>query len=1255
MNSNSKMSADALLEEALRAVDGTSAGSDDFPMPKAAEMDGLPSPRIASPAGLPSPKPVPAGGLPSPKIVPAAGLPSPKPAAAGLPSPKPSVPAGGLPSPKIVPAAGLPSPKPVSAEGLPSPKSVPASGLPSPKPAVGGLPSPKSVPAAGGDGFPSLKSPAQDDFPSLQANANAEYDALEQAMGSRMGRRGTVALGSFSLDDDEPVMHQSGGSFQKGMENLDMDAPKVRLGNEPPSVHSGHAFANGFEPSHDFDNDSGLPLNDDPLGLDRGYAAPQPEQSHGSFDDVLGLFGDEAPVASAPVSPRPAAVTPVASAPVPPRPAAPVPPSPAVPVAPVASAPVPPMPVAPVPPVAAPAGLAGGELAEVIDAEEEAEGELFELDTIRKDGQGLARPMAEAERSKVVQEDGQKRKKKLMIIAGSCVAAIALLCVIGYVVLGVLDERKTEAQNAVPVVQEEKVVVSWDVVGQDRLFFYQMFNKRARERLKQSDVGAEERSELQGKLLLNGAFALVRYGEVFKGLVPTLDGEAEAASAAGSDWETLGAWAWGMMRGNEELTAKLASKLPSGDAFDELRATAEFAAAFAAWKLEDQTFAQRMDTGKQILKAHADTASSLPLAAWMHAETLNRLGRYEDAIAVLEKVKVEEEGEMFPSGVVYLMAQTFLKLDQIKRASECVDRLLKSADESEKRLYEKLRLTCDMSQKPWGEMSDVVKKYISDNKGDLNELLFISHQCGRVNRSLECRGLFSNVLDEDQRNLSVRKAYLDSYLASLSYRALIRPDGGLIRPQLEALLRVVEEGIVLAPEDIDLWKTKALVAYAQKDYETSLRAIDEVERGKDMLWFGRFLRELMTYETSDNANKASTGQRLKKFANDVLEPEESIPLAQALAYVGELSAAHQILERAMLIYPEDTLILDDYYENALALKDIQLSANILDRMRKRGALLSYYEYEYARLIEQLGDIDTALEKMVFLVDQTKNDPNYEFLAYVGELFLKQGKCDNALPYFTKALAVNPNDPRTRYNKGQCLYKNKKYDEALIEFNEAATQDETNHMYDLWIGQALAGLQQMSEAHRAFTAVIDSYVGIPVEKLSEQDVYILSEAHYFRAEIRKLQSRRSEARDDYLEALKFRSNERRYLTGYGIYLYENGNIKECIDTVTKIESLQAETMDSVLYFVRGLSRLKLNKPQEAVVDLEKARRAGYAEREESGVMGVREPAELYERLGYLYRDLGRKEEARQTLRLFLEKTTALSPSARREVQGELEKI
>ncbi|MBQ9242498.1 MAG: tetratricopeptide repeat protein [Proteobacteria bacterium] len=1200
MNFNPKMSADALLEDALRAVDGTSADrSDELPMPKSSGAPG---------AGLPSPKINGAASLPSPKINGAAGL----------------------PSPKINGAAGLPSPKINGAAGLPSPKINGAAGLPSPKGSV--------------DAFPSPKPAAVDDFPSLRApGGDASLNALEHAVSQRVGRRGTMALGSFSLDDaleDDLPSARPGRGGQHGLDRPDLDVPKVRLGKEPPSVHSGHVMADGHEPVHDFDNDSGLPLNDDPLGLGAGRAQPQ-----SGFDDILGLLGNEG--SPAPAEPGVPLARTVPLAPTAAAPKAPV--AAAAPKTPVAAA-------APKAPArAVPDAAAGGGIVEAPASEEEAEGELFELDTIRKDGQGLARPMTEADPAQVAKNESMKRQKKIMVVAGICVLAIGVLLFIGYMVLGILDKRAEEAMNAAPVVQQDKVVVNWDIVNQDRLFFYQTFNKRARERLAQADVGGDERAELQGKLLLNGALALVRNGEVFKMLVQTLDTEAEKLQASGNEWEILGAWAWGKMRGNEALFSKLAEKLPSGEAFDDYKATIEFAAEFSAWELDGQTFAQRMDTGKRLLKAYGDSASELPLHVWMHAETLNRLGRYEDALAVLEKVKVEEEGEMFPSGVLYLLAETYLKMDDIGRASAVADRLLKTSEPGEKARYEKLRMLCDVSQKPWSEMSDKVRQYIDAHKAESEELMFASYLCRRVNRSMACRAFFANALDGDSRNLGLRKAYLGTYLASLGYHALIRPDGGLIRPQLESLLRIVEEGIVQSPEDIDLWKTKALVTYAQKDYEASIRAVDEVERGKDMLWFGRFLRELMTFESSENVQKGTTGHKLKQFANDVLEPDESIPLAQALAFVGELSASHQILERAMLIYPEETLILDDYYDCALALKDIQLSANILERMRKRGALLGYHEYEYARLIEQLGDIDTALEKMVYLVDQTKDEPNYEFMAYVGELFLKQGKCDNALPYFSKALAVNPNDPRTRYNKGQCLYKNKKYDEALIEFNEAATQDDTNHMYDLWIGQALAGLQQMSEAHRAFTAVIDSYVGIPVEKLSEQDVFILSEAHYFRAEIRKLQSRRSEARDDYLEALKLRSNERRYLTGYGIYLYENGNTKECIDTVTKIESLQAESMDSVLYFVRGLSKLKLNKPQEAVIDLEKARRAGYAELEESGVVGVREPAELYERLGYLYRDLGRKEEARQTLRLFLEKTTALSPSARREVQGELDKI
>ena len=72
-------------------------------------------------------------------------------------------------------------------------------------------------------------------------------------------------------------------------------------------------------------------------------------------------------------------------------------------------------------------------------------------------------------------------------------------------------------------------------------------------------------------------------------------------------------------------------------------------------------------------------------------------------------------------------------------------------------------------------------------------------------------------------------------------------------------------------------------------------------------------------------------------------------------------------------------------------------------------------------------------------------------------------------------------------------------------------------------------------------------------------------------------------------------------------------------------------------------------------LDEALASGFAEREDSGIIGVREPVEIYERLGYLYRDLGKRDEARKYLMLLLEKSQSLSPSAKHDIQNDIDKI
>jgi tetratricopeptide (TPR) repeat protein len=85
--------------------------------------------------------------------------------------------------------------------------------------------------------------------------------------------------------------------------------------------------------------------------------------------------------------------------------------------------------------------------------------------------------------------------------------------------------------------------------------------------------------------------------------------------------------------------------------------------------------------------------------------------------------------------------------------------------------------------------------------------------------------------------------------------------------------------------------------------------------------------------------------------------------------------------------------------------------------------------------------------------------------------------------------------------------------------------------------------------------------------------------------------------------------------------------------------------NVRYYV-ALSLLESEPPNltEALAYMERARNEGY---------GAVRP-ELFQRLGYLYRDLGRTDEAVGSLRTYMD-TPTLTPDERRETQNEVTRL
>ena len=1253
-----------------------SMSTDEFPSLKVPSLSNK-SARIVSPK--------PAGGfddLPSIKSPAAAGddLPSFKsPATAGddLPSFKiPATAGDDLPSFKIPATAG---------DDLPSFKSPAAAGddLPSFKiPATAGddLPSFKS-PATAGDDLPSFKipAPAGDDLPRPKVFNAAKPAVMNEAPG--MSRHQSLFASpqlndAFATPHPGDAIHTPGGDFEtkppmgaeqpsmaadlfssemaglaapksdrtppvggnanSGLKHLAMrdvlndsslGVPKLKLEEKGQPIIRGTRHPTGaFDESYDIDNDSGLPISDDPLGLfsndsSSSKAAKTVDSSQLPEGDILNLFGNGVPELKKDNVNSVSNVAGVSSLETP-----------------------------------SPIDMESSRFeASKIPAPVEAREEVSEQDEQLFDIQSIHSNRAPQAAESHPETAAKAKKSSSRTIMAICVAAVVLLS------LGVafynlfLSDDANKPETPVTAPEPKKIVLSWPQVTTDQLPGYTRFYKQARDKLMEEGVSASERRDIQGKILTLFSLASTRYASAFADDVEMIDQSvAQIAETCDSEWCAVGLWGWGLFRDNAELSQKHESLITTQT---DLKKLLQAANLFRKWTPEKQSYAEWTKAGDDILAALPDNDEFIkqwPLATWIRVKTLVTQGKITEASDALKAVYPDDASLKNPALIV-LKSQILLAQNQNTSAKDMADRLRKmdSAAPEERDDALLVSMLAAGSLEDWAATEPMLTDFLKTAKANPAAPKIGATLCIHLNREPECRPIFHSMNELDAKNNEVRKAYVNLLMHELDPNEIVRPDA-IINESLYAQIgQIIETGIQQSPDTKEYWSAKGVIEYAAGHYDEADKAFDEIERGTDMVWFGSFLSDLAEYREADEAGKKEIIKKLTGYAADITLPHDVVILAESLLYLGQDEVAGRLIERARQLHPDSTELINLQFQYAVQRQDPTLAKSLIGLLKTRNALRSEHEYGLAQLTEKMGDLNSALETMLVLMNREKD--NTDFIYYVGQLFFKQGHYDSALKYFNDTLEIDPSNGWAHFYKGRALFELGRFEESLAAFNSAYSQDDTNFLFRLWHGKALEKAGQTQDAMRAYTSVIDAWNAVTDKSQSNVSQHDASEAFYHRAGIVKFQNRRPDAQRDFSTALELEPENIEYMAGYAIFMYESQQHKAAIEYLDKVENAYGSKMDARLCFVKGLTLLKLNKRSDAVKYFEDARDRGFAELPESDIQGVREPAEVYERLGYMYRDMGHKEEAKKSLNLFLEKSKVLSPAARLEVQREIDKI
>ena len=324
--------------------------------------------------------------------------------------------------------------------------------------------------------------------------------------------------------------------------------------------------------------------------------------------------------------------------------------------------------------------------------------------------------------------------------------------------------------------------------------------------------------------------------------------------------------------------------------------------------------------------------------------------------------------------------------------------------------------------------------------------------------------------------------------------------------------------------------------------------------------------------------------------------------------------------------PDARINLTEYYldsgQQARALEQLQI-------MISSGVESPRVRYLNARALHGSGDFSRAIEELLVLQESDSDNPDYLFL--LGLVHFDDENYTAARQHFVRAFEEAPTLGEAQYYVGRCDIELGGYNEAITSLTAAARRSNSGE-YHYWLGVALETADQRVVALQEFDQAIDDDVAWALEN---------PEVYSRRGRLYHERGANAAAYRDLRTVLTLRPDHVEAAFTLGLVHKEQRNFSDAIESFEFSLSLNREQPE--VNYEAALAYLRLEPPgrEEAVVHLETAREAGY---------GIEEP-ELFQKLAYVYRDLGDWEKAAAALESFLEHSQ-LTYDEQRETENEI---
>jgi cytochrome c-type biogenesis protein CcmH/NrfG len=137
-------------------------------------------------------------------------------------------------------------------------------------------------------------------------------------------------------------------------------------------------------------------------------------------------------------------------------------------------------------------------------------------------------------------------------------------------------------------------------------------------------------------------------------------------------------------------------------------------------------------------------------------------------------------------------------------------------------------------------------------------------------------------------------------------------------------------------------------------------------------------------------------------------------------------------------------------------------------------------------------LDTA--RVQTLQGQIQSNPqNFEALAELGNIYFDQRNFREASDWYTRALAVRPDDVNLRTDLGTALFYDNRFDDAIAEFNGALARNSTHPQALFNIGVALVhGKNDLQGALQHWEKLVETNPSYPEINVVKEQIRLVKE-------------------------------------------------------------------------------------------------------------------------------------------------------------------